>query len=99
MGTIQGTDPSPETLKDADSPFVYVVTLDTREAPDSLPAAICFDQVSVALVGPEDEAPDANGSAVRRLLPPPSRMRTSSSCRARDPTRWCACPCRSWTLF
>lgn len=64
MGTILGTDPAPEVLRDSDSPFVYVVTLETREAPDSLPSAVCFDQVSVSLVRPKEESPDTNDSAV-----------------------------------
>jgi len=64
MGTILGTDPLPEVLRDSDSPFVYVVTLETGEVPDTLPSAICFDQVSVKLVRPKEEAPDTNDSAI-----------------------------------
>ncbi len=64
MGTILGTDPSPEVLRDSDSPFVYVVTLETGEVPDTLPSAICIDQVSVKLVRPKEEAPDTNDSAI-----------------------------------
>jgi two-component system chemotaxis sensor kinase CheA len=64
MGTILGTDPSPEVLRDSNSPFAYIVTLETREAPDTVPDAINFDQVSVSLVRPKDETPDANDAAV-----------------------------------
>lgn len=64
MGTIRGTDPAPEVLRDSDSPFVYVVTLETREAPDTLPSAIVFDQVSVSLVGEKDETPDTKDAAI-----------------------------------
>ena len=63
MGTIRGTDPSPELLRDSDGPFVYVVTLDTKEAPDSLPSALCFDQVTVSLAGPKEETRGTNESA------------------------------------
>jgi|GEM_PF-169206 len=64
MGTILGTDPAPESLRDSNSPFAYVVTLETREAPDTVLDAISFDQVSVTLVQEKDEAPEANESAV-----------------------------------
>ena len=64
MGAILGTDPSPEALRDSNSPFAYIVTLETREDPESVPDAIGFDQVTAALVQPKDETPDTNDSAM-----------------------------------
>jgi two-component system chemotaxis sensor kinase CheA len=64
MGRILGTDPSPEALRDSNSPFAYIMTVETNEAPDAILDAISFDQVSVSLVMPEDETPDTNDSAM-----------------------------------
>ncbi|HYW85513.1 MAG TPA: chemotaxis protein CheA, partial [Spirochaetia bacterium] len=63
MGRILAADPAPEFLRDSNSPFAYVVTLETREAPDTVLEAINFDQVSVTLVQEKDETPEANESA------------------------------------
>jgi two-component system chemotaxis sensor kinase CheA len=65
LGRIVGTDPSPEALRDMDAPFLYTVTLETRGAPDALPAKIAIDQVSVSLVKPKEaECPHGEVAAV-----------------------------------
>ena len=64
MGRILATDPAPELLRDSNSPFAYIVTFETREAPETVLDAINFDQVSVTLVQEKDETPEAGESAV-----------------------------------
>jgi len=54
LGRIVGTDPSPDALLDMKAPFLYTVTLETRGAPDALPAEVAIDQVSVTLVKPRE---------------------------------------------
>ncbi|MGA2480455.1 MAG: chemotaxis protein CheW, partial [Spirochaetia bacterium] len=80
QGRIVTMDPDPEVLRDSNAPFQYTVTIETASAPDTLPALVAIDQVSVFLVPakePEreaepEEAPSAAGmppGAVARMPP------------------------------
>ncbi|HVP19482.1 MAG TPA: chemotaxis protein CheW [Spirochaetia bacterium] len=59
LGTILAVDPSPESLKESTGPFVYTVTLKTAASPETLPAAISVDLVTVTLA--PSESPAAGG--------------------------------------
>ena len=52
LGRIIALDPSPDTLKDGEGPFVYTVTFETEKAPESLPEEVAIDQVSISLAVP-----------------------------------------------
>lgn len=56
LGTILAVDPDPESLKDSTGPFVYTVTLQTTVSPDTIPAAVSVDLVTVTLASAEHAA-------------------------------------------
>jgi two-component system, chemotaxis family, sensor kinase CheA len=57
QGAILGMEPSPETLRDGEGPFVYTVTISSANDPAAIAADVAIDQVTVTPVVPVAEAP------------------------------------------
>jgi len=63
QGTILGMEPSPETLRDGEGPFVYTVTISSSNDPAAIAADVAIDQVTVTPVAPAAEAPKPKAEA------------------------------------
>src|SRR5271157_3356243 len=62
LGTVIGTEPSPEVLREATEPFVYTVTISAGADAQDLASAISIDQVSVVPASPAGaEVPRVSG--------------------------------------
>jgi two-component system, chemotaxis family, sensor kinase CheA len=63
LGRIVALDPSPDSLKDSEGPFDYVVTLETAADPAAITASVSLDQVTVKM------APTGAGQAAEEPAP------------------------------
>jgi len=61
LGKIVAQDPAPESLRDSEGPFDYVITLETTLDPAGIPASVSLDQVTMKVAsgseGPAVEEP------------------------------------------
>jgi two-component system chemotaxis sensor kinase CheA len=66
LGKVLSMEPSPDTLRDSNDPFVYTVSIAAVPDAEALATSISIDQVTVAPVTPSPEAPkaeDTDGAA------------------------------------
>ncbi len=47
LGRLVNAEPSPETLRDGDGPFIYTVTVESEAGPEAIAAGVAVDQVIV----------------------------------------------------